>query len=246
MDPIVVPPTAYFFSMDRWSPATIPMKRLAQYLEKLAALFGSPGEVHFVKIKHGSAQPHINVAPDAASAVWSRLQAANDGDDGECASIRKSINRMLMEDDQTGYLRVVKGPKVIEFPGRKTPLQEEAELYEIGTLEGVLIRVGGRDESVPVQIDAGDGIYHRCNTSRSLAKELGKYLFEGEIRVTGKGRWHRNQDGEWNLLSFDIAGFEPLEKDSLGDFVRDMRAIDGSEWNKTDDPQSLLKQLKDD
>jgi hypothetical protein len=239
-------PTTYVFSMDRWLPATLPAKRLAQYIERLAALFGEQDSVHFVKIKKGSAQPTLAVAAVAADSVWNRLQAANDGSLPEAVAIRQDLNRMLIEDDCTGYLRVEGGPKVIVFQGRKTPISEEVAIHETGDLEGMVIRVGGRDASVPVSLDAGAGVYHKCTASRAVAKRLANHLFEGEVRVSGKGKWLRGTDGVWILQSFDISDFEPLDRASLSAFVSEMRLVEGSEWNTLPNPQSEFEKLRED
>ena len=44
----------YEFHIDAFTPATIPMARLALYLTELAALFGHTESVHFEKVKKGS------------------------------------------------------------------------------------------------------------------------------------------------------------------------------------------------
>ena len=66
MDPIE-PPTSYVFRMDCWEPGTLPVKRLAQYLEKLAVLFGEPESVHFVKLRPGSTRQFLKIDPPAAA-----------------------------------------------------------------------------------------------------------------------------------------------------------------------------------
>jgi hypothetical protein len=232
--------------MDRWLPTTLPAKRLAQYIERLAALFGEPDCVHFIKIKQGSAQSSFEVAPVAAVQVWERVQAANDGTLPDAVAARQDLNRMLIEDDCTGYLRVAHGPKVIVFQGRKTPISEEVVMHETGDLEGTVIRVGGRDASVPVTIDAGGGVYHKCTASRAVAKSLAGHLFEGEVRVSGKGKWLRGADGTWKLQSFDIADFELLDNVALSTFVKEMQSVEGSQWNSLPDPQSELEKLRQD
>ena len=47
MDPVIAP-TAYLFRMDCWKPETFPAKRFAEYVLKLAALFGGvlPANLH--------------------------------------------------------------------------------------------------------------------------------------------------------------------------------------------------------
>ena len=236
------PPTTYLFRMDKWTPDSLPAKRMAEYMAKLVLLFGAPDAVHFSRLRSGSAKQYFNVDPAAAPQVWARLIASNEPmAEPELAAARRDINKMLMEDDQVGYVKAEPGPKVIEFLGRKTPIADEVTVLQTGSIDGVVIRVGGRDMSVPVSIDAGDGVFHRCSTTGVVAKRLAAHLFEGDLRLMGKGKWLRSGDGEWKLLTFEIADFEVLNPDSLQSFISDMRAVEGSEWNAMADPQSTLR-----
>lgn len=239
-------PTAYQFVMDRWTPKTIPMKRLAQYMDKLSGLLGHVEHVHFAKITSGSARPQWDVEEVAAADVAGALQAANDGASPEAVKTRKEINRMLMDDDCVAYIREVNGPKVMEFLGRKTPIAQEVTVHEIGELEGMVIRVGGRDPTVPVHLQGADGEYYQCQTTRTLAKQLAPLLFDKQVRVTGKGKWRRNAEGVWNLEDFQITEFQPLDDVSLEGFIKDMRAIPGSAWNEMENPQAELKRIRGD
>jgi hypothetical protein len=239
------PPTTYLFRMDRWTPASLPAKRMAEYMTKLASLFGSPDGVHFSKVRSGSHRQLFEVDPACAPLVRDRLHAANDPQASQdLANIRRDINKMLLEDGQVGYVKAEPGPKILEFPGRMTRIADEVTVHQTGSIDGTVIRVGGRDSSVPVSIDAGDGIFHRCSTTRQIAKRLAPHLFESDIRLHGKGKWFRGGDGAWELLAFEISDFEVLTPDSLEAFVKDMRAIDGSEWNAIADPQAKLKDFR--
>lgn len=239
-------PTAYQFVMDNWLPATIPMKRLAQYMDKLAQLVGSPERVHFTKITKGSAQSAFNVEGVAAYEVSQRLKAANEDQFSEPAKLRKEINKMLRDDGCVAYLRVLKGQKVIEFAGRKTPISEEVIVHDTGDLEGTVIRVGGRGNTIPVTLEGADGLPYRCWATKAIAKQLAPYLFEEQVRVTGKGKWLRNSEGVWNMEEFQILSHAVLEDSSLTEFVKDMREIPGSVWNEKADPQAELKRIRGD
>ena len=62
----------YEFQIDAFSPATIPMARLAQYLAELAALLGQPERVHFEKLKKGSVRLVARVEHEAIPKVRMR------------------------------------------------------------------------------------------------------------------------------------------------------------------------------
>ena len=68
----------YEFSLDAFTPSTIPMARLAEYLRELAALLGSPEKVHFRRIMSGSVRIVATVEREAAPKVRARLQNARD------------------------------------------------------------------------------------------------------------------------------------------------------------------------
>ncbi len=239
-------PKAYAFVMDRWTPATIPMKRLAQYLEKMSALLGCQNHVHFKKIIKGSARQILDVDEVAAVEVANNLRAANDGTWADGVKCRKEINRMLMADSQVGYLRVVHGPKIMEFLGRNTPIAQEVMVHEVGELDGVVILVGGKDATVPVHLKGADGDYYNCNTTKAIAKQLAQLIFDKQVRVTGKGTWRRDPEGVWNMEAFQITEFIEWDDVSLQDFVNEMRSVLGSGWNAMEDPHAELKRIRGD
>ncbi|HEY9103667.1 hypothetical protein [Chitinimonas sp.] len=239
-------PYLYNFRIDAWTPDTLPMSRLAEYLTQLAVLFGNEDRVHFQKVIKGSAVPVVAVEHEAKPKVAARLRLVGTEDaPQDVARAQQTINRLLREDNASATLREHKGAKILEFKGVKTPLTQELVLLEQGEIDGVVIRIGGRDDSVPVTLEAETGQYYRCNTKRDVAKQLASHLFDAPIRAQGRGKWRRSSEGEWELDSFDIQSFELLEETSLEALVTSMRAIPGSEWNTMDSPQEELKKLRE-
>lgn len=237
--------TIYDFRMDAWKPDTLPMARLADYLAKLAVLFGNKEHVHFMKVRKGSAIQEIVVDAPAVAKVATRLNLVSNPDAPEdIIRANRDINRMLREDNATGGLKVKGGAKVLEFPGRETPLAEEAIVYEVGELDGVVIKIGGKDDTVPALLEGENGVYYRCNTTKDVARMLAGHLFGHPVRVTGRGKWRRTQEGVWELDTFDIKSFEALDETPLGEIVATLRAVEGSEWNTMQDPQAEFKRLR--
>ena len=235
----------YDFRIDVWKPDTLPMSRLADYLGKLAVLFGNKEHVHFMKVRKGSAIPEILVDEPAVPKVSARLRLANSPDaPDDLARASRDINRMLRDDNATGTLRLKGGAKIIDFPGKKTPLAEEAVVYEFGELDGVVIKVGGKDETVPVLLEGEDGVFYPCNTDRETARKLAPYIFGGAVRIAGRGKWRRTEERMWELERFDIKTFEPLDETPLANVITTLRAIEGSDWNGLDDPQAELKRIR--
>ena len=249
MDPVIAP-TAYLFRMDCWKPETLPAKRFAEYVLKLAVLFGEESHVHFAKVRSGSTKQYLNVDSTAAERVYLRLVGGTTVlPDQETATARRDINLMLIEDGGVGYVKAEPGPRIIDFPGRKTPIAEEVTIHEVGTLDGSIVRIGGRgatDRVVPITL-FGRGEYFPCRANKELAKKLASRLFECEVRVSGSGKWTRGADGVWRLQRFDIRDFSEIQgSPSLSAFVEDMRAVEGSGWNKVADAQAELRKLRED
>lgn len=237
--------TTFDFRIDTWKPDTLPMSRLAEYLARLAVLFGHKEHVHFMKVRKGSAIPEILVDEPAVPKVKARLSLVGTPDAPEdLTRANRDINRMLRDDNASGVLREKAGDNILEFPGRKTPLAEEAVVYELGELDGVVIRIGGKDETVPVLMEGERGVYYHCNASRENARKLAAHLFGQTVRVVGRGKWRRTQEGEWELDSFEIKDFDLLDETPLVQVISSLRALEGSDWNQMDDPQTELKHLR--
>ena len=171
-------PVHYDFRIDAWKPETLPMARLAEYLAKLSVIFGNKEQVHFLKVRKGSAIPEIAVDYEAAPKVVARLRLVGTPDAPlELTRANQEINRMLREDNASATLKTKHGKNILVFPGKKTPLAEEVVVHEQGDLDGVVIRVGGKDDSVPVLIEGESKVFYPCQTNRDIARQLAAYLF---------------------------------------------------------------------
>lgn len=113
-----------------------------------------------------------------------------------------------------------------------------------GTIDGVLIRVGGKDEKVPVHLD-DHGTIHRCNATREVARLLAPHLYGEPLRVHGSGRWERQPPANWVLLQFDITHFEPLDDRPLTEVVEQLQQTEGSGWREIGDPAAVLRRLRE-
>ena len=65
----------YRFEIDAYTPETIPLSRLSQYLGDLARIMGESANVHLVRIEKGSTAPIIRVDWEAEPKVRERLRA---------------------------------------------------------------------------------------------------------------------------------------------------------------------------
>lgn len=67
------------FKIDTFTPETLPMERLAQYMLQFAKLLGEPDRVHFVDVGSGSAVLRARVEDAALPRVERRLSDAARG-----------------------------------------------------------------------------------------------------------------------------------------------------------------------
>lgn len=236
----------YDFKIDAWLPETLPLFRLADYASELARLFGSESDVHLLKVRAGSAVIELAVSETAHPRVSSRLARMGTPDAEEDATRTYwRLNQLLRDDVRSAVLKLKRGAKVIAFPGIKTPLAEEVVVHEPGTLDGVVIRVGGSDDTtVPVWLHGENREKLLCTSSRSIAKELAVHLFGGPIRVSGLGKWRRDATRSWELRDFTIKSWELLADTSLVEAVAQLREIPGNEWADLDDPQAEWRRLR--
>lgn len=222
------------------------MARLAEYLASLSKVFGNQEYVHFSKVRKGSAILESMVAREAAPKVETRLRLVSSPDCPEDAKRQVNhINDMLREDCASAVLKKKGGAEIIFFPGCKMPLAEEAIVHEAGELIGTVIKVGGKDETVPLLLQDTDGTTYPCTTTRDLARELAHHLFGDQVRVLGTGKWRRTQDRVWKLDEFKLKSWEQLHQTQLVDDIAVLRSIKGSQWNTFDDPHAELKKLRE-
>lgn len=221
----------FSFSIDAYTPDTIPMSRLSEYMRELAMVLGEDKAVHFVRLKEGSTQLIHRVEKEAVPKVRERAAAVRRGR-GPRDAVRAyhNVNRLLREDNGRGVLKEeTTGAEIIDFPGREETQEKFEGVHQRGTVDGELIRVGGTGKSARVILYAeGQQIPH-CYANRNIAKRLGARLYE-HVRLSGVGRWTRDADGVWQMDSFKVESFEVLNNDRLSDVLGKLRRIKG--WKK--------------
>ena len=238
----------YYFTIDALRADSLPMARLAEYIADLARLFGQTDHVHFDRVASGSAVLVQQVEGNYDGYVRERLNTANnpEGAPGDVAAVVESINARLDKDGATGKLGDERDSQIIYFPGRDRPAPRTfGPFKQLCAFDGVLIRIGGRDDTVPVHLQAGTKI-HVCNTDRDMARRLAPHLYGGTLRVWGDGRWVREPSGRWKLIWFDISKFVPLNDAPIDEVVERLREVKGSGWKQIDDPLAEMERLRGD
>jgi hypothetical protein len=240
------------FYIDAYSPETIPMAKLAEYMTDFAALLGRENAVHFAGLEKGSTKIAARVEFEDVPKVTARLHDIRRGmPPKDAMKTFEQIDKRLANDNAIGRI-FVEGEEgavpaeLLTFPGRERPkAQSYGPFTQEGHLDGVLISVGGKDDTISLRLQNGDTTYSNCDTTRAIARELGKHLFE-PVRVHGTGRWMRETDGKWTLIRFRVHRFEVLGTASLRDTVTALRAVRGSGWKDMTDPLAELDDLRRD
>jgi hypothetical protein len=232
------------FKIDVYTPETLPMERLAEYMLQFARLLGEPERVHFIDVKSGSAVLRAHVEDVALPKVDRRVSDASRGQ-GDVVALKalQSLDDMLAEDNAVGQLLDEGGAEIIAFPGRNRlkPL-EYGPFREDGVLEGNVIKVGGRGTSVPIWLQDGGTVYKNCTARRPLARKLAKHYDAGLLRVSGSGSWMRLATGAWLMRSFEIKDFQVLDDAPLTDVIKRLHDVEGADWGE--DPLTDLARLR--
>jgi hypothetical protein len=231
-----------FTIADSFTPQTLPMERLAEYVAALAKLLGEKENVHFQSIEAGSAVLVATIDPPAQPKVRERVIAVRDGyGPSEARRAFADLDELLRKDNATGTLSNDAGDVVVPFPGRNRP---EPLVYgpfrQDGTIDGQLIRVGGKDETVPVHLRDGAIIHTGLVCTTEIARRIAPQLYGPTLRVHGTGTWFRTGAGEWELRSFRINDFEVLDDTPLLTVVGNLRKVKETNWGELPDPVRAL------
>lgn len=220
------------------SKRSLSLDDFAELAKKLAELLGSKDKVHFGALKNGSAKLQVKVEEPVRQAVSIQLVRARN-DDGPGASKVVWIDEFLGKKGWHGELKNPQGSVVLDFPGarNKSTPEPEQTVHQAGTLIGQVIEIGGRDETVPMQIRTPDGAFVDVNVKgREQAKKLAQHLFGSDLKFSGNATWTRNEEGQWSCSDMDVISFEESEVTSLLDLFDSLRKVPDNHWHKVDDP----------
>jgi len=216
------------------------MARLAEYMREFAELLGDRDSVHFAGIVKGSAVLRAYVNDEFSVDATRRILGARSGDASKEVTDRTAkIDRLMKQDSARGEILRRDGNVLYAFEGAKRSelLEPEVSVTQDGELIGSVMRIGGRDESVPLLLQDSDGNFYEANIKgRELARKVAGYLFGQPIRVSGSGTWTRSADGKWKLDRFIVQSFEELDDRPLSDVINEIRAIPDYGWSKEEDP----------
>ena len=240
-------PTAYYdFCIDSLTPETLRLGRFVEYVTELRAIFGNAEDVQFSKVRKGSVVLEFRMSQKTSKQVEPRLRLLGGTDmPPDLADHSSKLNALLRRDNASGKLLHKDGPVIVQFPGVRTPLAQEAIVHETSTLDGTVVGVKGIDDTVQVWINTDDGDLHKCNAKREIAKQLAP-LWDCYVRLTGKAKWKRGGDRRWTLEEFHIQSFDRLDDTPLVQVIEGIQQLEGNGWNALDDAQAKWRELRAD
>lgn len=237
-------PTEFRFKIGAYTPDTIPMARLAEYMAALADFLGEESMVHFGGLEGGSTVIVEKIQKEAIPKIEARITLVKRGDESSDAMKKyQFLNEMLRRDNGGGYLFRGKKGKLLKFPGIDVRHPDYGSFPQEGTIDGVPIRIGGRKATVPITIQHEDREYI-CHAKRAIAKQIADHLFNSTLRFFGRGRWRRDFKGAWILEEFYVQSFTLLKQEPLKQVVEELRAIEGSEWDTLTNPWDELRHIR--
>lgn len=238
----------YEFWIDAYTPETIPMERLAKYLAALAKMLGHGSSVHFDRLETGSTKSLMLVQREDAPKVFDRVEHVARGQAANDATVAFDELNVLLRDDRAIGKLSRKTPDsqssavVLTFLGRDLPKPPTyGPFYEEATVEGELVRIGGKDKSAHAQIVDPEGRTWSGEMDRDLARDMAQYLYKGTVlRVTGDARWERLENASWHLMVFKIRSFEVLADDTLDEATQRLRSLKKTDWDGVDDVDAFI------
>lgn len=213
------------FVIDGFTPRTIPMFRLAEYMRNFAELLGNEEHVHFTRLKKGSTRLAAFPDPEAAPKIKVRLDEIVEGKAPQPAvKAHGRLDDLLASDNAIGHIEYA-GARVIDFPGRRRPKPEKiGPIRRSTSVEGQIFQIGGKGQTINVHLRGKDGDDVRVEVSITLARQLAPYLLSGEVRLFGEGDWYRI-NAQWERHNFTALGFSYLSTASLSDSIQHIRNI---------------------
>lgn len=233
------------FRIDSLTPDSLPMARLAEYLKELSSLYGSHEHVHFEQIEKGSVKVKVRIDQQATEKVRHQLVLVDKGTaTKEPIKAYQALDRLLRADNAIAEIYGKDGGNVLIFPGRTKPTEDPITVVQQTSVDGVVIKIGGKDETIPVLLKDQEGNVLRCQIWGSdQAKKLAKHYLDAPVRVHGTGRWTRNEDG-WSLDHLTIQSWEVLDTRPASEVLSELGQVEKNGWARLDKPMDEWKKMR--
>lgn len=224
------------FVIPGYTPETMPLDRLIEYLQQMAVVLGDPTNLHLVEIRQSSVSPVLHAPKATALEARDRALRVQRGDGTKRQfdaynRIRRMVRRDAIGEKYAGRSALLKTADrvILEIPAAPEDSGIVEGLRQATTIDGQLIRVGGAGEDAALQVQELDGrILSGFTAKRHLAKELAQLLWE-PVRLMGVGIWCRDSEGAWNLARMQVQCYEKLEDEDATLTLERMRGL-SVEW----------------
>ena len=219
------------------------MARLAEYVTDLASMLGQEEHVHLVEIRESSTVLVPVVDEIAFQKVQKQVIAIRNGSASQKAmKLYESIDHRLVDDGASAVLRGAYGA-VVQFPGNSNqPVSEDlGPVIEPESIDGEIIQIGGRDETISVYIRDKHETPVICTTTRDKGRSLAKLIFQ-QVRINGQATWTR-ANNRWKRTHFSIDSWCELTERSLESTIQQLRDVPTPNIDKID-PFAILADLR--
>jgi len=229
------------FTVPGYTPETMPLDRLIEYLNQLMVILGNPSDLHLVDIKRSSTKP-VLVMPHHA-AVKAKQRARETWEGGGSVRARQAyqrIRRMVSDDGGKPAILTTRQATILEFPSVDLGADQEiSSVRQSSSISGELIRVGGDGEFDQVLLkDLSGEVVSGCFATKEVAKQLAKCLHE-QVRLSGIASWHRDRQGVWQIARMKVQTFETLDASTISEALKEIQGA------ITDWPNGLTSTLLD-
>lgn len=233
------------FTVPGYTPETMPLDRLIEYLNQLMVILGHPSDLHLIDIKKSSTKPVLVARRDVARKVRTRARDVwSGGGPARAQTAFKRVRRMVAEDGGKPALLDLKNERILEFEG--DGIAEDQVIPAIRqptTIHGELVRIGGTSEYAQLLVtDFSGNLVSGCTIEKAKAAELGRFLYK-PVKLHGIGSWSRNELGRWELARLLVQSFEEQEDEAI-DTVLDDAALALEGW--PDDLHQTLLGMRED
>lgn len=231
-------------------PKSLTLLRIGDYIREFALLLGDEGRPTFAGMVDGSVALRVKETSGIPpQVVQSRMRRARQDPEAPGGKHFARLNELMASDQAMGVVRDRQDHDIIALPGRELPSRTPdpgAIVSDVGILDGVVIAIGGRDETMHLELRDGAGAV-RLATVRSVevARELALHFRQDAIRVHVHGKWRRTAEG-WEPHTLYVDRIEALDNRNAREIFDELASLPANGWAATKEPLSEWQALRGD
>ena len=233
----------YALRLSGVQPQSIPMAKLAEYMEKWAALLGAENTPVFAGMVKGSVVLRARVGDTAKNETHQRLR--NAPYDKNAAKLIADLERMAARDGIKGQILDAQGGEILRISPPSKPLFDPIIVADSGEIDGEIFRISGKDSTTSVGVlehGSGQAISIEVRDD-ALARQLAQHFKAGPVRIYVHGTWMRNESGEWEPKALYADRMETLDNSPALEILSQLGALPGG-WKDIQNPEDFIAQLR--